>query len=91
MKKLTINLSDARWEKLQALVQSRTDISKGKIKYTPQKCIEGFIDGCVTDGGGWEPPNVTATRHEKEKREKAAAEEAKKKPEQRSSNDGRVW
>lgn len=46
--KLTINLTDEEYEKLQALAKAR--------KKTPEDCLRGFIRACQPHGGGWTPP-----------------------------------
>lgn len=70
---LDVRMKRSELEKLKALAESRTQMAKGKRTFTPEDCIRDFIQGCVTDGGGWETPSAAAIRYEKEKREKAQA------------------
>ncbi len=44
-------LSAAHYAKLQRLAKAR-----GR---TPIQCIEGFVESCVPDGGGWRHPSLT--------------------------------
>jgi hypothetical protein len=76
--KLTIELTDKEMAKLQALADWRTEMSNGKVKYTPEKCIKGFIDSCQTGPSGWEPPDKTAQKFEAKKRAETQAADAKK-------------
>ena len=54
MKRLTIELSDPEWERLQALAQTRSRDTKQTL--TAQDCIRDFIRTCVPDGGTWAHP-----------------------------------
>jgi hypothetical protein len=89
--KLTIELSDKQHKKLEALAASRTKMSGGKTQYTPALCIQGFIDACVTDGGGWMTPNQAAVKYEADKKAKQAKKKPVKKTPPGSRDDGRVW
>lgn len=69
-------LTKAEKEKLDKLADWRTKQSKGRKNYTPEMCIRGFIQSCITGPSGWEAPEVTAQKYEQEKRAKAAATKA---------------
>lgn len=75
--KLTIELTDEEMTRLQALIDWRTKLSKGKVKYTPDRCIKSFINSCQT-GSGWIHPERAARQYEAKKRTEAQAADTKK-------------
>lgn len=90
--KLTIELTDEEFAKLNKLADSRTKMSQGKTQYTPETCLRSFIRNCVTDGGGWISPSLAAARHQTKKASEDSVETSKKKTtKSRPSDDGKVW
>lgn len=77
--KVTFDLTEAEVAKLDKLAAWRTEQTKGKTQYTPEKCIKGFIESCQTGPSGWMNPSEAASKFEAEKRVKAEAEAAEKK------------
>lgn len=58
MKRITITLSDAQFAKLEELAAARTAQTRGKVQFTPERCIRGFVDACQPGGSGWLHPST---------------------------------
>lgn len=59
MKRITIELTDAQWKKLQQLAEYRT--REGRTMrppqtYTAERCLVEFVNSCQPGGSGWKPP-----------------------------------
>lgn len=65
---VTIRMTKAEEQKLQALAKGRTERHEKKKKFTPTSCIRDFIQSCMPDGGGWEHPEKAAKKFEAEKK-----------------------
>lgn len=54
-----VELDERRWQKLVKLAERRSSL--GKENYTPQQCVEGFIDNAVLESG-WQHPMKASSR-----------------------------
>lgn len=55
-----IELSTEQWTKLEALAAWRTELSKGKEHFTPERCVADLIDVAQTGPSGWKHPAESA-------------------------------
>lgn len=54
----TVTFTHEQWAKLERIAAWRTEQTNGRVPYTPEQCLAGFIDSALDGPSGWKHPSA---------------------------------